>query len=38
VTFSGSPVDLNADGELEEAVPSRTWRVEPHAWSVVVPG
>ena len=38
VTFSGSPVDLNADGELEEAVPARTWRVEPHAWSVVVPG
>jgi diacylglycerol kinase family enzyme len=38
VTFSGPPVDLNGDGELEEAVPSRTWRVEPHTWSVVVPG
>ena len=37
VTFSGPPVDLNADGEVEEGVTSRTWRVERHAWSVLVP-
>jgi diacylglycerol kinase family enzyme len=36
-TFSGEPVDLNADGELEEAVASRTWRVQSRAWSVLVP-
>jgi diacylglycerol kinase family enzyme len=37
VTVSGDPVDLDADGEVEEAVPARTWRVRPGAWSVVVP-
>ncbi|HEX2075897.1 MAG TPA: diacylglycerol kinase family protein [Geodermatophilus sp.] len=37
VTFSGPPVELNADGEIQEAVASRTWRVEHHAWSVLVP-
>jgi diacylglycerol kinase family enzyme len=37
VTFSGPPVDLNADGDVEEGVASRTWRVERHAWSVTVP-
>ncbi len=37
VTFSGPPVDLNADGELRSGVTSRTWRVQPHAWSVLVP-
>jgi diacylglycerol kinase family enzyme len=37
VTFSGPPVDLNADGELEQDVASRTWWVERHAWSVLVP-
>jgi diacylglycerol kinase family enzyme len=37
VTFSGPPVDLNADGELEQDVGSRTWRVQRHAWSVPVP-
>ncbi len=36
-TFSGAPVDLNADGEVEEAVASRTWRVQSRAWSVLVP-
>ncbi len=36
VTVSGPPVDLNADGEIEEAVASRTWRVDRHAWSVLV--
>ena len=37
VTFSGPPVDLNADGELESGVTTRTWRVRRHAWSVLVP-
>lgn len=37
VTFSGPPVDLNADGEVAEDIASRTWRVERHAWSVLVP-
>jgi diacylglycerol kinase family enzyme len=37
VTFSGPPVALNGDGEIEEGVDSRTWRVERHAWSVLVP-
>jgi diacylglycerol kinase family enzyme len=38
VTFSGPPVALNADGDVEEDVGSRTWRVERHAWSVLTPG
>jgi hypothetical protein len=38
VTFTGPPVALNADGEVEEDVDSRTWRVERHAWSVLAPG
>ena len=37
VTFSGGPVDLVADGELEEAVAARTWRVDSCAWTVLVP-
>ena len=37
VTFTGPPVDLNADGELESGVTSRTWHVGRHAWSVLVP-
>jgi diacylglycerol kinase family enzyme len=37
VTFRGGPVDLVADGELQEAVGSRTWRVDHHGWSVLVP-
>jgi YegS/Rv2252/BmrU family lipid kinase len=37
VTFTGPPVDLNADGELESGVTSRTWQVRQHAWSVLVP-
>jgi diacylglycerol kinase family enzyme len=37
VTVAGGPVDLVADGELEEGVGSRTWRVEHRAWSVLVP-
>ncbi|RFU23498.1 diacylglycerol/lipid kinase family protein [Geodermatophilus marinus] len=37
VRLSGAPVDLDADGEIEEAVPARTWTVRPAAWSLVVP-
>jgi diacylglycerol kinase family enzyme len=38
IRFSGGPVDLDADGELEQDVTSRTWRVRPRAWSVLAPG
>ena len=37
VSVSGGPVDLDADGEVEEGVPARTWRVRSHGWSVLVP-
>jgi diacylglycerol kinase family enzyme len=37
VTVSGPPVDAVADGELQDAAESRSWRVEHQAWSVVVP-
>lgn len=37
VTVTGGPVDLVADGELEEQVDGRTWRVEHRAWSVLAP-
>ncbi|MGY1641943.1 diacylglycerol/lipid kinase family protein [Geodermatophilus sp. SYSU D00703] len=38
VTFSGAPVTLDADGELGDPVPSRTWRVQAAAWSVLTAG
>jgi diacylglycerol kinase family enzyme len=37
VSFRGVPTELSADGEVQEAVAARTWRVEHHAWSVLVP-
>ncbi|SNS87446.1 Diacylglycerol kinase family enzyme [Geodermatophilus pulveris] len=37
VALSGGPVDLDADGEVEEGVASRTWRVRRHGWSLLVP-
>ncbi len=37
VTVSGGPVGLDADGDLLDPVPSRTWRVQPGAWSVPLP-
>jgi hypothetical protein len=37
VTLAGPPVDAIADGELQEGLTSRTWRVQRHAWSVLVP-
>jgi YegS/Rv2252/BmrU family lipid kinase len=36
VTVSGQPFPLNADGELDGPVGSRTWRVEPGAWALLV--
>lgn len=38
VAVTGEPVELVADGELEENVHSRSWRLHSHAWSVLVPG
>jgi YegS/Rv2252/BmrU family lipid kinase len=37
VTVSGQSFPLNADGELDGPVGSRTWRVEPGAWALLVP-
>jgi YegS/Rv2252/BmrU family lipid kinase len=37
VTVSGQPFPVNADGELDGPVESRTWRVEAGAWSLLVP-
>ena len=38
VSLSGGPVGLDADGDLLDPVPARTWRVVPGAWSVPLPG
>jgi diacylglycerol kinase family enzyme len=35
VRISGDALGLDADGELEEPVADRTWRLEPGAWSLV---
>ncbi len=37
VSVSGEPVEANADGELGGPARSRTWTVEPGAWSLVRP-
>jgi diacylglycerol kinase family enzyme len=37
VTLTGEPVDIDADGEVHESWTSQTWRVDPGAWSIVVP-
>ena len=34
--ITGDAVGLDADGELEDAVTDRTWRLLPRAWSLVV--
>ena len=36
VRISGDPVGYDGDGELEEGVSDRAYRVEPGAWSLVV--
>ncbi len=35
VTISGDPVGYNADGELEDDVTDRSYRVEPGAWTLI---
>jgi diacylglycerol kinase family enzyme len=37
VTVSGDPYPVNADGELDGPIESRTWTVEPGAWSLLAP-
>lgn len=37
VTVSGEAVGVNADGEVGDEVESRTWTVEPGAWSLLRP-
>ncbi len=37
VSVAGEPFPCNADGEIGEPVPRRTWSVEPLAWSLVAP-
>ncbi|WP_104523500.1 diacylglycerol/lipid kinase family protein [Blastococcus atacamensis] len=37
VAVTGGPVDLVADGDVEEGVNARAWRVQRSAWSVLVP-
>jgi YegS/Rv2252/BmrU family lipid kinase len=38
VRIAGDPVPHNLDGEVGDPLPDRTYRVEPAAWAVVVPG
>ena len=38
VTVTGDPFPLNADGEPDGPVSTRTWTVRPAAWSLLVPG
>ena len=38
VTVSGEAFPLNADGELDGPVTTRTWTVKAGAWSMLVPG
>ncbi len=35
VRIHGDALGLDADGELEDAVTDRSWRVQPGAWSLV---
>jgi diacylglycerol kinase family enzyme len=37
VSVTGPPVEAVADGELQDAGEAWSWRVEHHAWSVLVP-
>ena len=34
--FTGDPIGLDADGELQDAVRDRTWTLLPRAWSLVL--
>ena len=37
VTISGDPVEIDADGEVHDGWTAQRWRVDPAAWSIVVP-
>jgi YegS/Rv2252/BmrU family lipid kinase len=37
VRVTGTPFDCNSDGEIDGPVRSRTWRVQPAAYAMVVP-
>ncbi len=37
VAVTGEPVDIDADGEVHEGLTGQTWRLDPGAWSIVVP-
>jgi YegS/Rv2252/BmrU family lipid kinase len=37
VTVTGDAFPVNADGELDGPVTSRTWTIEPAAWALIVP-
>ena len=37
VTVTGEPVEIDADGEVHEGWERQRWRVDPGAWSIVVP-
>lgn len=38
VTIEGEPFHVSADGELEGPLTSRTWRIEPGAVTMILPG
>lgn len=38
ISVRGEPVTASNDGELEENITSRTWRVLPGAWNFILPG
>jgi YegS C-terminal NAD kinase beta sandwich-like domain len=37
VTIAGDSVDIDADGEVHEGLNDQTWRLDPGAWSILVP-
>jgi YegS/Rv2252/BmrU family lipid kinase len=37
IRVSGQPAPVNTDGELEDDVDHRTWRVLPAAWRLIIP-
>lgn len=37
ISIAGDPVPVNTDGELEDAVAQRTWRLIPGAWQLIAP-
>lgn len=37
VTITGEPVEIDADGEVRDGWTTQHWRLDPAAWSIVVP-